>query len=78
MRQARAVQLQGGLIVQAIVGERWVWVLRRWGRTGTAGSTRGNRGLCADDGCRAVEFAEMGERDLEGRMLAMKPGSEVR
>ena len=74
MWQAGAFQLECGLFVKAIVGEGRVWVFGQRGCTGTAGGTVGDGGLCADDGGRAVDFAEMGERDLIWRALAMQPG----
>lgn len=64
MSQATAIQLEGSLVVESIIGEGGVWVLGGRGWTGAARSTSGNGGLGADDGGRAVGLAEMGERDL--------------
>lgn len=58
-------QLQHRLLVQPIIRVGRVGGLFGGRRdTGMAGAARGRGGLGADDGCRAVDLAEVRQRDL--------------
>lgn len=75
-----AAQLQGGarLVIQCVVGELGVGILRGWRRAWVARAAGRGRGLCADDGRGAVDLAEVCERKLSWvRYGTWETGSRV-